>query len=148
MKSLLEKLRVSFLLVPALVMGLGLAVPTVAYAATATVTCPNGGGTATSMAECGANSAQGTNTPTGIFTSSDGSTPIFTQVVNIMLFLVGAIAVIMLIYGGIRYVTSGGAQDQVTAAKNTIMYAIIGIIVAILAYALVNFVIGVLMPTS
>jgi hypothetical protein len=53
----------------------------------------------------------------------------------------------MLIYGGIRYVTSGGAQDQVTAAKSTIMYAIVGIVVAILAYAVVNFVVNGLKPT-
>ena len=47
----------------------------------------------------------------------------------------------MLIIGGIRYVISGGDSKKVTDAKNTIMYAIIGLIIAILAYAIVNFVI-------
>jgi TRAP-type C4-dicarboxylate transport system permease small subunit len=47
----------------------------------------------------------------------------------------------MLVIGGLRYVTSNGDQNAVTGAKNTIMYAIIGIIVAFLAYAAVNFVI-------
>jgi multisubunit Na+/H+ antiporter MnhB subunit len=47
----------------------------------------------------------------------------------------------MLIIGGIRYTISQGDQSQVTSAKNTILYAIIGLIVAILAYALVNFVV-------
>ena len=56
------------------------------------------------------------------------------------MFLVGAVAVIMLIVGGFRYVTSNGDQNSVTTAKNTIMYALIGIIVAFLAYAAVNFV--------
>ena len=47
----------------------------------------------------------------------------------------------MLVIGGIRYTVSGGDQNAVTAAKNTILYAIVGIIVAILAYAAVNFVV-------
>lgn len=66
---------------------------------------------------------------------------IFQTVANILLFLVGAIAVIMLIIGGIRYVVSGGDQSAVTGAKNTILYAIVGIVVAFLAFAAVDFVI-------
>jgi multisubunit Na+/H+ antiporter MnhB subunit len=58
------------------------------------------------------------------------------------LFIIGAISVIMLIIGGIRYVVSGGDSGAVTSAKNTILYAIVGIVVAILAYALVNFVVS------
>lgn len=61
--------------------------------------------------------------------------------VNIMLFAVGILAVIMLIYGGIRYVLSGGDSGAVSSAKKTILYAVVGLIVAILAYAIVNFVI-------
>lgn len=67
-------------------------------------------------------------------------TSIFRTVANILLFLVGAIAVIMLIIGGFRYVVSNGDANAISGAKNTIMYAIIGIIVAFLAYAAVNFV--------
>ncbi len=70
----------------------------------------------------------------------DGDTGIFRTVTNVLLFIIGAIAVIMLIIGGIRYVISGGDSSAVTAAKNTILYAVVGIIVALLAYALVNFV--------
>jgi len=65
---------------------------------------------------------------------------VFKTVANIMLFIVGAVAVIMLIIGGLRYVTSNGDQNAVTGAKNTILYAIIGIVVAFLAFAAVNFV--------
>lgn len=61
--------------------------------------------------------------------------------VNIMLFAVGILAVIMLIWGGIRYVLSGGDSGAVSSAKKTILYAGVGLIVAILAYAIVNFVI-------
>lgn len=69
-----------------------------------------------------------------------GDGGVFTNVINIALFIIGALAVLMLIIGGIRYTVSGGDTAAVTAAKSTIMYAIIGIIIAILAYAIVNFV--------
>ena len=64
------------------------------------------------------------------------------DVVNIMFFIVGVMAVIMIIWGGIRYVLSAGNSATLTSAKNTIMYAVIGLIVAILAYTIVNFVIN------
>lgn len=76
--------------------------------------------------------------PTSLF---DGDSPIFTTAINIMLFVIGILSVIMLIYGGIRYVLSSGDAGAVQNAKNTIMYAIIGLVIAILAYAIVNFVI-------
>ena len=87
----------------------------------------------------GIDCAQGTGTPTTLF-GGEGS--IFTTVVNVLLFVIGAISVIMLIYGGIRYTTSAGNAASVTAAKNTIMYAIIGLIIAFLAFAIVNWVLG------
>jgi magnesium-transporting ATPase (P-type) len=64
-----------------------------------------------------------------------------TRVINLLLFIIGAVAVIMIIIGGIKYVTSNGDQGSVQSAKNTIMYAVIGLIVAIIAYAIVNFVV-------
>lgn len=64
------------------------------------------------------------------------------NVINILLFIVGAGAVIMLIVGGIQYITSTGDQQRVSNAKNTIIYAIVGVVVALLAYALVNYVIS------
>lgn len=80
----------------------------------------------------------GSTVPTTLF----GTGGIFTTIVNILLYIIGAISVIMLIFGGIRYVVSGGDSAAVTSAKNTILYAIVGIVVAILAYAIVNFVIN------
>jgi len=73
---------------------------------------------------------------------------VFERVVNVLLFLVGSISVIMLIVGGIRYIVSSGDQNQVTGAKNTIMYAIIGIVVAVVAYGIVNFLLGRLYGTG
>lgn len=63
------------------------------------------------------------------------------NLVNALLFVIGAVAVIMLIIGGIRYVISQGDSSAVQSAKNTILYAVIGLLVAIFAYAIVNFVI-------
>ena len=68
------------------------------------------------------------------------------NVVNVLLFILGAIAVIMIIIGGIRYTTSNGDASNTKAAKDTIMYAVVGLVVAILAYAIVNFVIGAFTP--
>mgnify|MGYP001018862942 CR=1 FL=1 len=62
------------------------------------------------------------------------------SIVNIMLFLLGAIAVIMIVIGGIRYTTSNGDSNSINSAKNTILYAVIGLVVAILAFAIVNFI--------
>ena len=87
----------------------------------------------------GVNCAHGSGTPTELF-GGEGS--IFTTVVNVMLFIIGAICVIMLIWGGIRYTTSAGNSAAVTSAKNTIMYAIIGLVIAFLAFAVVNWVLG------
>jgi len=74
-------------------------------------------------------------------TSSADMGTIIKNIVNTLLFVLGAIAVVMIIIGGIKYTTSNGDTGAVTSAKNTIMYAVIGVIVAILAYAIVNFVI-------
>lgn len=63
-------------------------------------------------------------------------------IVNILLYLLGAIAVIMIVIGGIRYTTSNGDSSSITGAKNTILYAVVGLIIAMLAYAIVNFVVG------
>lgn len=86
----------------------------------------------------GAKSAQGNDQPDKL----DGDEGMFKRITDVLLFVIGAISVIMLIVGGIRYVVSGGDQAAVTSAKNTILYAIVGIIVAILAYAVVNFFVG------
>ena len=82
----------------------------------------------------------------GISSVNDGNStdlPSFiTNIVNILLFLAGAVAVIVLIIGGIRYVISSGDSGQVQSAKNTILYAVVGLVVVIMAYAIVNFVIN------
>jgi multisubunit Na+/H+ antiporter MnhB subunit len=73
---------------------------------------------------------------------------ILNQISTVMLFILGAIAVIMIIIGGIRYVTSGGDPQQTKAAKDTVLYAVIGLIVALLAYAIVRFIVDVFVPSG
>ncbi len=63
-------------------------------------------------------------------------------VVNVLLFVLGAISVIMIVIGGIRYTLSNGDSAAITSAKNTILYSVIGLIVALLAFAIVDFVLG------
>lgn len=86
----------------------------------------------------GVNCARGADQPESLF----GQGGMFETITNVLLFLIGAVSVIMLIIGGIRYTISNGDQGAVTSAKNTIMYAIIGLVVALLAYAIVQFVTG------
>ena len=86
----------------------------------------------------GVKSAQGT----GVDQVSTDPESLVKKFVNIFLFAVGALSVIMLIWGGIRYTTSAGDSNKVQAAKNTVLYAIVGLVVAILAYAIVNMVIS------
>ena len=85
----------------------------------------------------GAEAAKCTECPENLF----GDEGVFKQITNVVLYIVGVIAVIMLIIGGIKYVISGGDAKKVTDAKNTVLYAIIGLIIAFLAFAIVNFVI-------
>ena len=66
---------------------------------------------------------------------------VITTVINTMLFIIGILSVVMLIVGGIRYVVSGGNQSQVEGARNTILYAIVGLVIAFVAWGIVNFVV-------
>jgi hypothetical protein len=100
-------------------------------------------GTASSI-QAGANGALGSST--GVDCSSAGSTSdvgsIAKNVVNVFSFIVGAVAVIMIIYGGFRYVTSGGESGAVGNAKNTLVYAIVGLVIVALAQLIVHYVLA------
>lgn len=132
MKKNIKHSLLGFIALPALVLGASLA-----FAA------PSHAVTDLSLSK-GAQAAQGTDQQgdaASLF-GDNGQGGIFRTITNVLLFLIGAISVIMLIIGGIRYVVSGGDSTAVQNAKNTILYAIVGVVVAILAYAVVNFVIS------
>lgn len=71
-----------------------------------------------------------------------GANGVINQFTNIVLYIVGFISVVMLIWGGIRYIISGGDNKKITDAKNTILYALLGLVIAFFAYAIVNFVLN------
>lgn len=136
MKNIIKKSLQALLIVPVLALGVSVVAPAVTSTDTANaVSCTNN--PTTGGIGGGASCAKGSDQQTSLF----GSGGVFKTITNVLLFIIGAISVIMLIIGGIRYVVSGGDSAAVTGAKNTILYAVVGIVVALLAYALVNFVI-------
>lgn len=92
--------------------------------------------------KCGVNAAAGaagsdcTKSPA----PSTDFTTLVTRIINIMSVLVGAIAVVMIVVAGFRFVASAGNETAVAAARKTILYAIIGLLVVAVAQALVHFV--------
>lgn len=70
------------------------------------------------------------------------------NVLNAAYVVIGALAVIFIIIGGIRYVLSGGDSSKIAQAKNTILYAIVGLVITVFAYAITNFIIGTFSATS
>src|SRR3989344_4532418 len=65
---------------------------------------------------------------------------ILTDIINIFSIIVGIVAVVMIIFGGFKYITSAGNQESIKSAKNTIIYALIGLIIVALAQVIVRFV--------
>lgn len=69
-----------------------------------------------------------------------GAGSLWNRILNVFTTVIGAVAVLMIIIGALRYTTSNGEPAQLTSAKNTIMYAAIGLVLAAMANAIVNFV--------
>jgi hypothetical protein len=95
---------------------------------------------------CGGSTLQvGTDTSAGQCADSGAESRvngIVTFIINIFSVIVAIVAVIMIIIGGVKYITSGGDSANVTGAKNTILYAIIGLVIVALAQILVKFVLS------
>ena len=113
--------------VMALMMGVGL-VPALATHAFAQ--------TAQQQACQAINGNTGCTSPAG----SPDISSIIKTVINILSIVVGVAAIIMIIIGGLRYVTSGGDASSTASAKNTIIYALVGLVVAVFAQFLVRYV--------
>ena len=86
--------------------------------------------------------SNGTNGCTNTAGGDSSISHLIKTVVNVVSIVVGAVAVIMIIVGGFRYVTSGGNAEGTKAARNTILYAIIGLVVVALAQIIVHFVLN------
>lgn len=67
---------------------------------------------------------------------------VIKNLINILITIGGIVAVVMIVVGGITYTTSAGDSTQIKRAKDTIVYAIVGLVVAIMAFAIVNWILG------
>ncbi len=126
--------------VKTIVMGLA----AVATLGTATLVAP--------VASAADNSAQGTTAydAASTYTKGEDTTQQSGQktslmetlqiIINVALGIIGFIAVAMIIVGGVQYTTSAGDAAKVTKAKNTILYGVVGLVIALLAFAIVNFI--------
>jgi len=91
-------------------------------------------------AACGVDNSNSPNSK--VCQNKDDSTDGFVNsLVNTLLYIVGAISVVAIIIGGVMFTTSGGNSANIAKAKNTITYAVIGLVVSVLAYAIVNWVV-------
>ena len=125
-----NKLKVFAVAMAMMVSGVAAVAPAMAAGS-----CPAGSVNATydkSIAECNVAKDE----------SGRGLTDMFKTIINVVLALIGAIAVVMLILGGVQYSTSSGDAARVKKAKDTILYGIIGLVIALLAFAIVNFILG------
>ncbi|HEX5797610.1 MAG TPA: pilin [Candidatus Saccharimonadales bacterium] len=74
--------------------------------------------------------------------AADRADSLIAEVINLITIVVGILAVIMIIYGGFRFVTSGGNPENTKAARNAILYALVGLVIVAFAQLIVKFVLG------
>jgi hypothetical protein len=139
---MIQKIKsLTLIMASALTMILPAALPTaVSYAAGSCAGVPNkvaAGAADATNGQVGCNPNGGLNDSTGASVSN-----LAAKIVNVFSIIVGAAAVIMIIYAGFRYITSGGSSERIGNAKTTLIYAIIGLVVVALAQILVHFVIS------
>lgn len=101
--------------------------PGLAYAATAQQEICKGVGAASGAGDC---------------TSDISLTTVIRNVINIFSIIVGLVAVIMIIVGGFKFITAGGESSNITSARQTITYAIVGLVIAALSQSIVWFVLN------
>lgn len=102
--------------------------------ALAAVTCPadSVNGTADSYAECNLPAVSGDDTLMNRL----------TIIINVITAVLGFVAVVVIILGGVSFMTSAGDPGKVTKAKSTILYGVVGLVVVLLAFAIVNFILS------
>ncbi len=97
--------------------------------------CPDGSTWDTSYTQC----SEGKG---GIANKEDDLMKVLNTVINVVLGVIGFVTVAMIILGGISYTTSQGDAAKTTKARNTILYGVVGLVIALLAFAIVNFVLN------
>lgn len=129
----MNKIKKTLVVVAASLVSVFMMAATVAQP-TLAVSCPTGSirGSANTLAECNVKQDE----------QGKGLMPMIQIIINVALSVLGIVAVIMIIIGGVTYTTSNGDASKVQKAKNTILYGVIGLVVALLAFAIVNFVLS------
>lgn len=118
----------------------GLAMPSVVFAQAAAPAPASASKTAVCQ---GVQDASGsTNCGQTPVLGQDPITNLITTVVKVFSIIIGVVSVVMIMYGGFRYITSGGDSGKITSAKDTILYAVIGLSVAALAQFIVQYVLN------
>lgn len=126
------RFRITRIIASAMMLIIPFAVPAVAHAATVDTT---------GYACTGANLSLANQANTGnCQNATNGFDTLLKSIINVISVIVGAVAVVMIIVGGLRYITSGGESSSVSGAKNTILFAIIGLIIVVFAQLIVQFV--------
>ncbi len=129
-------------LITAAVIGLGMALP---IAVPAMVNAQPADMTTIPNAVC-TGATLNVDTPNTCAVATDGAgenvNGLIADVINIFSIVVGVVAVIMIIVGGFQYITSAGDSNKVGNAKNTILYAIIGLVIVALSQFIVRFVLN------
>ena len=109
-------------------------------------TAPTAGSSIADNVCRGVLSAEGDQAPAGTTVSAcqeqgdDSFSFIVRRIINIFSVVVGAVSVIMIIIGGFRYIISGGDSSGVSSAKNTILYAIVGLVIVLFAQVIIRFI--------
>lgn len=130
----MKKVILSAIAAALTVLGLGsVASVSPAYA---DVICPDGTTGVASLDLC-----PGYSSGSGVFENRDLMN-VLTIIINVVVGVVGFIAVAMIVMGGISFATSQGDSSKVAKARNTILYGVVGLVVALLAFAIVNFVLN------
>ncbi len=133
-KALLTVAALSAILMPVAITGVA--------SAQSTITDPNIQQGLCAGASLSASQSQSCNIQQTTAQAQTSVDTIITTVINIFSLVVGVVSVIMIIIGGLKYITSGGDSGNVSGAKNTILYAIIGLVVVALSQVIVKFVLG------
>lgn len=90
---------------------------------------------------CNNAAGQGTGSNEVCGSTKDNLPSMIKTIVNVLLYIVGAASVVMIIWGGIVFTTSGGNENSIKSARAIITYSVVGLVIAFLAYAIVNWVI-------
>lgn len=142
---MIQKIKTSLLIIATMLLTFG--APTVVMsgvASAANAPAANCSNDSTSAINAGTNAAFSGDTCNTSTTQNNSNSiaQIARNAVNVLSLIVGIVAVIMIVYGGFRYITSGGDSGAVGNAKNTLIYAIVGLIIVALAQVIVHFVLN------